>query len=72
MNELVESQPPIFKLWLGKDLLVVTSRPEDVELVLTNCFGKPKFYSYAFKLFRDGLLIAPGQYYKKISFSNKF
>lgn len=67
MTKLFETQPSIFKFWLGKDLIVVTSRPEDVELVLNNCFGKPKFYDYSFKLFRYGLLIAPGQYLKKIT-----
>nr|XP_015836193.1 PREDICTED: uncharacterized protein LOC662514 [Tribolium castaneum] len=64
MIKLFETQPPIFKFWLGKDLIVVTSRPEDVETVLSNCFGKPKFYDYSYKLFRDGLLIAPAKIWK--------
>ncbi|XP_044261131.1 cytochrome P450 4C1-like isoform X1 [Tribolium madens] len=64
MIKLFETQPSIFKFWLGKDLIVVTSRPEDVETVLSNCFGKPKFYDYSYKLFRDGLLIAPAKIWK--------
>ncbi|XP_044261138.1 cytochrome P450 4C1-like [Tribolium madens] len=66
MIQVFGTRPSIFKFWLGKDLLVVTSKPEDVEIVLNNssCFGKPKFYDFAFKLFRNGLLIAPASIWR--------
>lgn len=60
MIELIKSQPPIFKFWLGNELLVVTTRPEDIEIVLSNCFERPKYYNYSLKLFGNGILLLPG------------
>ncbi|KYB27141.1 Cytochrome P450 4c3-like Protein [Tribolium castaneum] len=65
MTQIFETYPTLSKFWLGKDLIVITSRPEDVEIVLNSCFEKPKFYKYAYKLFRTGLLIAPVNIWKE-------
>ncbi|XP_044261197.1 cytochrome P450 4c3-like [Tribolium madens] len=59
VTDHLEKYPSIFKFWLGKDLIVVTSRPEDVEIILNCCLEKPKFYAYGKKLLRNCLFIAP-------------
>ncbi|XP_015836239.2 cytochrome P450 4C1, partial [Tribolium castaneum] len=59
MLRLTKSQPPLFKIWLGQDLIFVTSRPEDCEIILSKCFTKGKFATFMDPIFWEGLLTAP-------------
>lgn len=58
MLNIVRSQPPFFKLWLGPELVVVSSRPQDLEIILNKCFEKGKIIKFAKPILGDGLLIA--------------
>nr|XP_015836192.1 PREDICTED: uncharacterized protein LOC103313316 [Tribolium castaneum] len=60
----VETQPEIFKFWLGQHLLVVTSRPEDVDCVVNKFFEKGPFFEFGKQLLGDGLLRAPAHIWK--------
>ncbi|XP_044261137.1 cytochrome P450 4C1-like [Tribolium madens] len=59
MLRMTKSQPPRFKVWLGQDLIFVTSRPEDCEIILNKCFTKGTFARFMAPVFWDGLLTSP-------------
>ncbi|EFA05709.1 cytochrome P450-like protein [Tribolium castaneum] len=65
LTKLFEAQPPIFKFWLGQDLVVATSRLKDVEIILNNCFEKPKFYNFMCEVTGNGLLTARENIWKE-------
>ena len=60
MTEIFSSQASIFKFWLGQDLLIVTSRPSDIEILSNSCLEKGKFYNLGKNIVREGLLNEPG------------
>jgi hypothetical protein len=48
------------KLWLGDKLVIVVSRPEDVEKILNNSLEKGLMYKFVIPVFGDGLFTRPG------------
>ncbi|XP_063924255.1 cytochrome P450 4C1-like isoform X2 [Zophobas morio] len=59
MTEIFSSQASIFKFWLGQDLLIVTSKPSDIEILSNSCLEKGKFYNLGKNIVREGLLNEP-------------
>lgn len=60
MGEIIKSQPPIFKVWLGPELVIFTSRPHDLETILSKCTERGKFMEFGKCLLGEGLLSSRG------------
>ncbi|XP_068899935.1 cytochrome P450 4C1-like isoform X1 [Tenebrio molitor] len=39
-TKLINSQPPIFKLWMGAKLVILTTQPTHAEVILKTCFNR--------------------------------
>ncbi|XP_063917183.1 cytochrome P450 4C1-like [Zophobas morio] len=65
MLKLTTQYPPIFKMWIGPDLYVSTTRPEDIEVILPNVLNKGEIYDLAKDYFNGSLLIAPLNIWKE-------
>ncbi|KAH0808071.1 hypothetical protein GEV33_014720 [Tenebrio molitor] len=61
LTNLVNSQSPTFRVWLGRELVVVTTEPAYVETILSNSLDRFKSHNLE-EIFHTGLLIAPGEY----------
>ncbi|CAH1379745.1 unnamed protein product [Tenebrio molitor] len=53
------------KLWLGEKLVIVVTRPEDVEKILNNSLEKGLMYKFVIPVFGDGLFTRPVKEWKK-------
>lgn len=53
---IASTQPPIFKMWLGQELVVTTSRLQDLEIILNKCVDRGKFFRFGKPVVGDGML----------------
>jgi hypothetical protein len=58
--EVMQKYKAPMKLWLGDKLVIVVSRPEDVEKILNNSLEKGLMYKFVIPVFGDGLFTRPG------------
>ena len=56
----LDSWKPVTKFWVGAELYIVTTRPTDVEKILTNCLTKSPFYDNLGGVIKDSLLTLKG------------
>lgn len=62
MLNIARTQPPVFKIWLGPILFVLTSRPQDLKIILTKCLDRGFIPKFANILVGDGILTASREY----------
>ncbi|RZB39934.1 p450 domain containing protein [Asbolus verrucosus] len=55
----------IFKIWLGPSLIILLTRPKDVEVVLKSCLNKPSAYEFTIPLLGRGLITAEVEKWKQ-------
>jgi hypothetical protein len=61
VTKLIDSQPPIFKLWIGTKLVILTTQPTHAEVIVKTCFNRLGT-KHMEEIFKTGLITAPGQY----------
>ncbi|XP_063914644.1 cytochrome P450 4C1-like [Zophobas morio] len=61
----LDSWKPVTKFWVGAELYIVTTRPTDVEKILTNCLTKSPFYDNLGGVIKDSLLTLKVSIWKK-------
>jgi hypothetical protein len=62
LTNLIDSQPLIFKLWMGIKLVILTTQPTHAEVILKTCFNRLGTTKHMEELFQTGLFTSPGQY----------
>lgn len=60
MDYLIKSQPPIFKMWFGPELVIITSRARDSEIILSKYTDRGRFSDFGKSLLGEGLLCSQG------------
>ncbi|CAH1380090.1 unnamed protein product [Tenebrio molitor] len=63
LTNLVNSQSPTFRVWLGRELVVVTTEPAYVETILSNSVDRFKSHNLE-EIFHTGLITAPVDVWK--------
>ncbi|XP_063914426.1 cytochrome P450 4C1-like isoform X1 [Zophobas morio] len=61
----LDSYRPVTKAWAGSQLYIVTTRPADVEKILTNCLNKSPFYDNFNDAMKDTLLTSKVSIWKE-------
>lgn len=56
---IVKKQPPLYRTWQGPFLYVVTSRPQDIEILLPKFLEKGSLYNFMEGYFQTSSLTAP-------------
>ncbi|KAJ3620019.1 hypothetical protein MTP99_004013 [Tenebrio molitor] len=58
VTKLINSQPPIFKLWMGTKLVILTTQPTHAEVIVKTCFNRLGT-KHMEEIFKTGLITAP-------------
>lgn len=77
--DVTKTQPAIYKTWIGPALYIITSRPRDLDIILSKCLDRGSIIKFYNPAFGDGLLTADCKFrvririinYKKNILSNK-
>ncbi|XP_063914421.1 cytochrome P450 4C1-like isoform X2 [Zophobas morio] len=56
---------PVTKFWVGSQLYIISTRPTDVEKILTNCLNKSPFYNTIHDEAKNTLLTSPVSVWKE-------
>ncbi|KAJ3620024.1 hypothetical protein MTP99_004018 [Tenebrio molitor] len=64
LTNLIDSQPPIFKLWMGIKLVILTTQPTHAEVILKTCFNRLGTTKHMEELFQTGLFTSPADIWK--------
>lgn len=61
--ELADLYRPVFRFWLGPNLVIGIRRPKDLEIVLnhSSTLGKSVMYDVLKMLIGEGLISGPGK-----------
>ncbi|XP_046735163.1 cytochrome P450 4C1-like [Diprion similis] len=65
-NELSRAYPSPYRVWLGSELLIILSRPEDIKTVLWSekATEKTRFFEFFQPWLGNGLFTAPGEIWR--------
>lgn len=58
---LIKKYKSPWKIWLGRQLYIVVSEPEDIEVVLNKALEKAENYNFLTSLLQEGLFTGPGK-----------
>ncbi|XP_063914439.1 cytochrome P450 4C1-like [Zophobas morio] len=61
----MDSWRPVTKFWVGTQLYIPTTRPTDVEKILTNCLNRSPFCDNFNDIMKDTLLTSKGSIWKE-------
>ncbi|CAH1380096.1 unnamed protein product [Tenebrio molitor] len=64
LTNLIDSQPPIFKLWMGIKLVILTTQPTHAEVILKTCFNRLGTTKHMEELFQTGLFTSPADIWR--------
>jgi cytochrome P450 family 4 len=64
LTNLIDSQPPIFKLWMGIKLVILTTQPTHAEVILKTCFNRLGTIKHMEELFQTGLFTSPADIWR--------
>ncbi|XP_044262031.1 cytochrome P450 4C1-like [Tribolium madens] len=62
---LIKKYKSPWKIWLGRQLYIVVTGPEDIEIVLNKALEKAESYQYLSSLLQEGLFIGPVEKWKR-------
>ncbi|XP_063914277.1 cytochrome P450 4d1-like [Zophobas morio] len=65
VRRILDTSRPVVKCWAGSQLFIATSRPSDVEKMLTNFLSKSSFYENINDVMKDTLPTSKVDVWKK-------